>query len=123
MGVDHAVHEPPAAYDISTALVACEHASSTSQIGKQKQSTVVYNPFACFLIYIYTMATITDVVMTDGAVDAKKHAASELSDLLQTPHSDAFAFSDLEERVLDLYNQLRELELQSSLIKAHESGA
>ncbi|CAI6340462.1 unnamed protein product [Periconia digitata] len=59
------------------------------------------------------MAATGDVIMSEGAID---------SAILQTPHSDAFAFSDLEERVLELYDQLRELELQRSLIKAHESA-
>ncbi|PVI07329.1 hypothetical protein DM02DRAFT_608876 [Periconia macrospinosa] len=67
------------------------------------------------------MAATQDVIMTDGAAETKT-VASDLSSLLHTPHSDAFAFSDLEERVLQLYDQLRELELQRSLIKAHESA-
>lgn len=43
---------------------------------------------------------------------------NDYSDLLQTPHSDAFAFSDIEQRALQLYDQLRELELEKSLIEA-----
>ncbi|KAF2657973.1 hypothetical protein K491DRAFT_676768 [Lophiostoma macrostomum CBS 122681] len=51
--------------------------------------------------------------MTDGAPDP-----SDYSDLLQTHHSDAFAFSALEQLALDLHDQLRELELQRSLLAA-----
>ena len=42
--------------------------------------------------------------------------------LLQTNHSDAFAFSATEELALQLYDQLEELELQQSLIQAHRAG-
>ena len=64
-----------------------------------------------------TMVTTDDVHMADRA--AKKPSPSDgFSDLLQTPYSDAFAFSDEEQRALDLYDKLRELELERSLIEA-----
>ncbi|KAF2263709.1 hypothetical protein CC78DRAFT_581088 [Lojkania enalia] len=47
---------------------------------------------------------------------------NDYSDLLQTAHSDAFAFSDQEVLVLKLYDQLRELELQQSLIEAQNTS-
>ncbi|KAF2712486.1 hypothetical protein K504DRAFT_499578 [Pleomassaria siparia CBS 279.74] len=47
---------------------------------------------------------------------------NDYSDLLQTNNSDAFAFSDTEKLALDLYDQLRELELQRSLLQAQEGG-
>ncbi|KAF2872060.1 centromere protein H (CENP-H)-domain-containing protein [Massariosphaeria phaeospora] len=43
---------------------------------------------------------------------------TDYSDLLQTNHSDAFAFSETEKRALELYDQLRELEMQRSLLEA-----
>ena len=51
------------------------------------------------------------------APDSNGHAH-----LLQTNHSDAFAFSETEELALQLYDQLKELELQQSLIQAHRAG-
>jgi hypothetical protein len=65
------------------------------------------------------MARSIDIAMAD--VSAAAQTLTE-SDFLNTPHSDAFAFSDLEKRVLDLYDQLRDLELQKSLLEAQESG-
>ncbi|KAL1800473.1 hypothetical protein ACET3X_000815 [Alternaria dauci] len=49
--------------------------------------------------------------------------ASDYADLLQTNHSDAFAFSEAEKLALQLYDQLKELELQHSLIEAQQSDA
>jgi len=47
---------------------------------------------------------------------------NDYSSLLQTPHSDAFAFSETEQRVLQLYDQLQELGLQEGLIEAQVKG-
>ncbi|KAF2644988.1 hypothetical protein P280DRAFT_504460 [Massarina eburnea CBS 473.64] len=66
------------------------------------------------------MSAMNDITMADTAAGAQKPGGT--SGLLQTPHSDAFAFSDLERRALELYDQLRELELQKSLIEAQESA-
>lgn len=57
--------------------------------------------------------------MADAAI--KSHAG-DISDLLETKHSDAFAFNEFEKLALELYDQLRELELQQSLLQAQESG-
>ncbi|KAF2444810.1 hypothetical protein P171DRAFT_359631 [Karstenula rhodostoma CBS 690.94] len=64
------------------------------------------------------MATPNHVLMGDGAT-AKAIDANDYTDLLQTPHSDAFAFSETEQFALQLYDQLRELELEKSLLEAH----
>ncbi|PSN66705.1 hypothetical protein BS50DRAFT_600382 [Corynespora cassiicola Philippines] len=61
-----------------------------------------------------------DVSMADAP--PKTQNASGYEDLVQTAHADAFAFSELEQRALDLYDQLRELELQRSLLEAQEQG-
>lgn len=66
------------------------------------------------------MATANDTMMMDSAPGPQN--AHDYSDLLQTNHSDAFAFSDQEELVLKLYDQLRELELQQSLLQAQNEG-
>lgn len=66
------------------------------------------------------MALQADVVMADAT--AKVQDANDLADLLQTNHSDAFAFSHVEKRVLQLYDQLQELELQQSLLQAQQPG-
>lgn len=66
------------------------------------------------------MANPGDTIMSDAA--ARLQPTGDISDLLQTNHSDAFAFSESENLALELYDQLRELELQHSLLKAHESG-
>lgn len=61
-----------------------------------------------------------DTTMAD-AVPAPQNP-KDFSDLLQTNHNDAFAFSDTEKLALQLYDQLRELELQRSLLEAQEAG-
>ena len=58
--------------------------------------------------------------MTDVA--SRTQDASDYADLLQTNHSDAFAFSEAEKLALQLYDQLKELELQQSLLQAQQSG-
>ena len=58
--------------------------------------------------------------MVDAAV--KSQDAGDISHLLQTYHSDAFVFTESEKLALELYDQLRELELQQSLLRAQESG-
>ncbi|KAL5388425.1 hypothetical protein DPSP01_002998 [Paraphaeosphaeria sporulosa] len=64
------------------------------------------------------MATSDDVHMGDAAT-SKPINANDYTDLLQTPHTDAFAFSETEQFALQLYDQLRELELEKSLLEAH----
>lgn len=66
------------------------------------------------------MDATNDVTMSDAAPAPQN--PNDYSDLLQTNHSDAFAFSDTETLVLRLYDQLRELELQRSLLEAQEAG-
>ncbi len=66
------------------------------------------------------MATNADVEMADASVQNDR--PDNYADLLQTSHTDAFAFSESEQRVLQLYDQLRDLELQQSLLQAHLSG-
>ncbi|EUC37099.1 hypothetical protein COCCADRAFT_1879 [Bipolaris zeicola 26-R-13] len=66
------------------------------------------------------MATRGDVDMVD--VGAKTQDAHDDADLLQTAHSDAFALSDTELLALQLYDQLKELELQQSLVQAQQAG-
>lgn len=71
------------------------------------------------------MATRGDVDMVDvGAKTqgAKTQDAHDDADLLQTTHSDAFALSDTEMLALQLYDQLKELELQQSLLQAQQAG-
>lgn len=72
------------------------------------------------------MATRDDVDMTDVAGQAqeaqKAQKAHDNADLLQTTYSDAFAFSESERLALQLYDQLKELELQQSLLQAQQSG-
>jgi hypothetical protein len=63
------------------------------------------------------MADTGDTVILDAAV--KLQAVGDISDLLRTNHSDAFTFTESEDLALNLYDQLRELELQQSLLKAH----
>ncbi|KAH7400571.1 centromere protein H (CENP-H)-domain-containing protein [Phaeosphaeria sp. MPI-PUGE-AT-0046c] len=65
------------------------------------------------------MAARDDVDMADAT--AKALDAGDYADLLQTNHSDAFAFSQTEQLALHLYDQLRELELEQSLIQAQQS--
>ncbi|KAF9740172.1 hypothetical protein PMIN04_001806 [Paraphaeosphaeria minitans] len=64
------------------------------------------------------MATSNDVSVGDAAT-AKAINANDYTDLLQTPHTDAFAFSEAEQFALQLNDQLRELELEKSLLEAH----
>jgi len=66
------------------------------------------------------MANNGDVEMVD--VTAKAQDLNSYHDLLQTNHSDAFAFSETEKLALHLYDQLRELELQQTLLQAHQPG-
>jgi hypothetical protein len=61
-----------------------------------------------------------DTIMVDAASAPKN--PNDYSDLLQTSHSDAFAFSETEKLALQLYDQLRELELQRSLLEAQNEG-
>jgi hypothetical protein len=62
----------------------------------------------------------TDDEMVDS--NAKVQDPNDHADLLQTNHSDAFAFSDTEKLALQLYDQLKEVELQQSLTRAQQSG-
>ena len=66
------------------------------------------------------MASKGDVVMADAT--PRSQGADDVGDLLQTNHSDAFAFSHTEALALELYDQLQELELQRSLLEAQQSG-
>ena len=66
------------------------------------------------------MATRGDVDMAD--VGGKAPDAHDAADLLQTPFSDAFVLSEGEGLALQLYDQLKELELQQSLLEAQQSG-
>jgi hypothetical protein len=66
------------------------------------------------------MAAKDDVEMVDANV--KLQDPNNYTDLLQTDHSDAFAFSESEKLVLQLYDQLKELELEQSLLQAQQSG-
>jgi hypothetical protein len=65
--------------------------------------------------------TSNDVLMGDRET-TQAISANDYSDLLQTPHADAFAFSETEQFALQLYDQLRELELEKSLLEAHANG-
>ncbi|XPS73388.1 hypothetical protein M3J09_005535 [Ascochyta lentis] len=66
------------------------------------------------------MAGKGDVAMVDAA-DASIDAVN-MDHLLQTNHSDAFAFTTSEKLALELYDQLQELELQQSLLQAQETA-
>ena len=66
------------------------------------------------------MAAQDDVEMKDAT--ARVQDANDYADLLQTNHSDAFAFSDTERLALQLHDQLKELELQQSLLQAQQPG-
>jgi len=66
------------------------------------------------------MATTQDVDMADSPHTPQD--PNDYTDLLQINHADAFAFSEAEKLALDLYDQLRELELQQSLLRAHRDG-
>jgi hypothetical protein len=66
------------------------------------------------------MATKNDVDMEDATI--KLRDPTDYADLLQTNHSDTFAFSESEKRALELYDQLRELELEQSLLQAQQTG-
>ncbi|KAJ4350738.1 hypothetical protein N0V95_004469 [Ascochyta clinopodiicola] len=62
-----------------------------------------------------------DAAMVDAA--GASLVTVDVDHLLQTNHSDAFAFTASEELALELYDQLQELELQQSLLRAQETGA
>ncbi|KAF1921196.1 centromere protein H (CENP-H)-domain-containing protein, partial [Ampelomyces quisqualis] len=66
------------------------------------------------------MANKNDVDMLDPATTPQHGGPSPSHDpdVLQTSHSGAFAFSDSEQRALQLYYQLRELELEHTLLQA-----
>ncbi|KAF2191433.1 hypothetical protein K469DRAFT_720443 [Zopfia rhizophila CBS 207.26] len=66
------------------------------------------------------MDNANDTVIMDA--DSKAQNPNDYSDLLQTKHSDAFAFSDQEKLILKLYDDLQELELQQSLLEAHKEA-
>jgi hypothetical protein len=66
------------------------------------------------------MAAKGDVDMVDATTTSPD--TNDYADLLQTNHSDAFAFSEAEKLALHLYDQLKELELQQSLLQAQQSG-
>jgi len=66
------------------------------------------------------MAENNDVQMADAIIEVPE--SKNYTDLLQTNHSDAFAFSDTERLALELYDQLHELELQQALLQAQQSG-
>ena len=66
------------------------------------------------------MSAVNDVTMADAAPTSQN--ANDYSDLLQTSYSDAFAFSDTEKLALQLSDQLRELEMERSLLEAQEQG-
>jgi hypothetical protein len=83
----------------------------------QRGSTRVSDNFGSVGI---NMATKGDVAMIDAA--AKSQDPSDYADLLQTNHSDAFAFSENEKLALQLFGQLREIELEQSLLQAQQPG-
>jgi len=66
------------------------------------------------------MANKGDTVMADA--NTKSPDSGDLGDLLQTNHSDALVFTETENLALELYDQLRELELQQSLLRVQERG-
>ncbi|KAH9877526.1 hypothetical protein IAQ61_002893 [Plenodomus lingam] len=53
--------------------------------------------------------------------DVRVQDPNDATHLLPTDYSDAFAFSEAEQLALRLYDQLQELELQLSLLKAQQS--
>jgi hypothetical protein len=61
-----------------------------------------------------------DIEMADAS--GKSLHAGDIGALLQTNHSDAFAFTESEKLALEQYDQLRELELQQSLLQAQQAG-
>jgi hypothetical protein len=67
------------------------------------------------------MTAEEDVEMVDATT--RLHDPNDHTELLQTNHSDAFAFSESERLALQLYDELRELELQQSLLEAQQSGS
>jgi hypothetical protein len=67
-----------------------------------------------------SMTTRGDVDMVDATIKVKD--SNDYADLLQTNHSDAFAFSQTEQLALELYDKLVELELEQSLIAAQQSS-
>jgi hypothetical protein len=69
---------------------------------------------------VISMATREDVDMVDATVKVKD--TTDYADLLQTNHSDAFAFSQNEQLALELYDKLIEMELEQSLLVAQHSG-
>ena len=71
-------------------------------------------------LFAINMVAKGDVEMADAPVT--KQYLSDYADLLQTNHCDAFTFSESEQLALHLYDQLRELELQQSLLQAQQSG-
>ena len=92
---------------------------TASQCSTGRRAHVDNGPAARYLFLrrlFATVVTTDDVHMADRA--AKPSLSDGFSDLLQTPYSDAFAFSEEEQRALDLYDKLRELELEKSLIDA-----
>jgi hypothetical protein len=66
------------------------------------------------------MAPKQDVDMADSP--PKPQDPNDYADLLQTNYTDAFAFTETEKLALGLYDQLREVELQQSLLHAHRDG-
>jgi hypothetical protein len=69
---------------------------------------------------VTNMAISDDVEMVDATT--KVQDPNDYSGLLKTNHSDAFAFSAAEELALRLYDQLREFELQQSLLQVQQSS-
>jgi hypothetical protein len=67
------------------------------------------------------MAATEDVEMVDATT--RPHDPNDYAELLQTNHCDAFAFSESEKLALQLYDELRELELQQSLLEAQQAGS
>ncbi|KAJ4314167.1 hypothetical protein N0V94_006580 [Neodidymelliopsis sp. IMI 364377] len=61
-----------------------------------------------------------DIEMADAS--GKSLHAGDIGALLQTNHSDAFAFTESEKLALEQYDQLRELELQQSLLQAQQAA-
>ncbi|ORY14287.1 centromere protein H (CENP-H)-domain-containing protein [Clohesyomyces aquaticus] len=66
------------------------------------------------------MSNANNDTMADAPL--KSQDPHDYSQLLQTDHSDAFAFSEQEQVVLALYDQLQELELECSLLEAQENA-
>jgi hypothetical protein len=46
----------------------------------------------------------------------------DMEDLLKTPSSDAFRFSEQEKRILQLWDREQELRLEFNLLKAQHEG-